>query len=327
MLNTKPQTTARDAQHEAHSLKHIKFSNPDITAKGEQRAVVALTQLRTLWFNTGSLCNITCKNCYMESSPTNDELAYLSAREVGDYLDEISTGDWRVEEIAFTGGEPFMNNDLPAMIEDALARGYRVLVLTNALKPLHHKRPNLLAIKERFGDALTLRISIDHYSQAKHEYIRGENTWAPMIENLRWLAENGFNLSVAGRSVWDESDETARRGYQTLFKAERIPVDAHNMASMVIFPEMDVTKDVPEITIHCWDILGVAPTSIMCSTSRMVIKRKGASSPVVTPCTLLPHDPQFELGSKLSQCSRVVKLNHPHCARFCVLGGASCSAI
>jgi hypothetical protein len=31
------------------------------------------------------------------------------------------------------------------------------------------------------------------------------------------------------------------------------------------------------------------------------------------------------MGSDLGGAARVVKLNHPHCATFCVLGGASCS--
>jgi hypothetical protein len=42
-------------------------------------------------------------------------------------------------------------------------------------------------------------------------------------------------------------------------------------------------------------------------------------------CTLLPYDPAFELGRDLSEAMGEVKLNHPHCARFCVLGGAACS--
>jgi len=89
---------------------------------------------------------------------------------------------------------------------------------------------------------------------------------------------------------------------------------------------MDATKDVPEITTACWDILGVSPDAMMCASSRMVVKRKGASHPTVVPCTLLPYDPQFELGRTLREASGSVPLNHPHCARFCVLGGGSCSA-
>ncbi len=58
----------------------------------------------------------------------------------------------------------------------------------------------------------------------------------------------------------------------------------------------------------------------------MVVKRKGAERPAVVACTLLPYDPQFELGPRLADAAGAVKLNHPHCARFCVLGGGSCSA-
>ncbi len=58
----------------------------------------------------------------------------------------------------------------------------------------------------------------------------------------------------------------------------------------------------------------------------MVIKRKGAARPVVAACTLLPYDDQFVTGETLADDCGKVMLNHPHCARFCVLGGASCSA-
>ena len=67
-----------------------KFRDPDTTAKGERRAAVGLKSLDVLWINTGTLCNLTCGNCYIESSPTNDRLVYLTAAEVAAYLDEIA---------------------------------------------------------------------------------------------------------------------------------------------------------------------------------------------------------------------------------------------
>ena len=88
---------------------------------------------------------------------------------------------------------------------------------------------------------------------------------------------------------------------------------------------MDPAADVPEISEACWDILHVAPAAMMCASSRMVVKAKGAERPHVVACTLLPYDPQFALGPTLAKAPREVSLNHPHCARFCVLGGASCS--
>ncbi|MBL6957460.1 MAG: radical SAM protein [Rhodospirillales bacterium] len=306
-------------------LNPEKFRDPDITAKGEQRAVVALTTLRTVWFNTGSLCNITCQNCYMDSSPKNDRLAYLSADDVRSYLDEITAAKLPVQEIGFTGGEPFMNAVLPEILGEVLGRGFKALILTNAMKPMHHKRPALLELLDKHGEALSIRVSMDHYTEAKHEKIRGEETWEPMLDGLRWLAENGFKLAVAGRTCWDEDEDEARRRYGDLFRNENIPVDAADPASLVLFPEMDVHVDVPEITVSCWEILGVEPDTMMCATSRMIVKRQGEDRPVIVPCTLLPYDPAFDLGTDLAGASKVVKLNHPHCAKFCVLGGASCS--
>ena len=301
-----------------------KFRETDVTAKGERRAVVVLTQLRTLWFNTGSLCNLTCVNCYMESSPKNDRLAYISLADVRSYLDEAGREGFPVEEIGFTGGEPFMNRELPAILEEVLGRGLRALVLTNATKPLHNRRNDLLALRHRHGDALALRVSIDHHTRELHEALRGEGTWERTLEGLTWLAANGFRLTVAGRTRWNETEAEARRGYSALFAANHVPVDTMDPASLILFAEMDETLDVPEITVSCWDILGVAPETMMCATSRMVIKRRDADGPVVVPCTLLPYEARFEMGVDLAGSAKTVSLNHPHCARFCVLGGSSC---
>ena len=121
-----------------------------------------------------------------------------------------------------------------------------------------------------------------------------------------------------------QADE--RAGYAALFAAENIPVDAGDPMRLVLFPEMDEDKDIAEITTACWSILDKDPAQIMCATSRMVVHRKGEPAPRVAACTLIPYDPEFDLGADLAHASAPVKLNHPHCARFCVLGGASCSA-
>jgi hypothetical protein len=58
----------------------------------------------------------------------------------------------------------------------------------------------------------------------------------------------------------------------------------------------------------------------------MVVKHKGAVAPSVMACTLLAYDDRFDLGPSLATADKSVPLNHPHCAKFCVLGGGSCSA-
>jgi uncharacterized Fe-S cluster-containing radical SAM superfamily protein len=302
-----------------------KFRDPLLTAKGEKRAHVALRSLDTLWFNTGTLCNLTCHHCYIESSPKNDRLVYLTAAEVTGYLDQIAEGSFSTSLIGFTGGEPFMNPELSSMLEDVLSRNLRALVLTNAMKPMNKCKPALLRLKEHYGDRLTIRVSIDHYGRRVHEIERGERSWRPTIEGLQWLARNGFSVHVASRRLSGEPEDAIRRGFAGLFAEVGVAIDVDDPVALMVFPEMDAATDVPEITEACWGILGKSPESVMCATARMVIKRKGAASPTVTACTLLPYDARFELGRTLAEASGAVPLNHPHCAKFCVLGGGACS--
>ncbi len=311
---------------EAPRLNALKFQDVAVTAKGERRATVPLQRLETLWLNTGTLCNLTCANCYIESSPKNDALVYLTAAEAAAYLDDIALLGLDTREIGFTGGEPFMNRDLLPMLEDALGRGFEALVLTNAMRPMRRHEAALLALRERFGDRLAIRVSLDHHTRAIHEAERGLNTWGKTLDGLQWLGRHGFNLAVAGRRLAQEPEVEARSAYQAMFDRLAVPVDAANPGRLVLFPEMDASHDVPEITEACWGILGKTPSSVMCSSSRMVVRRKGSAQASVVACTLVPYDLAFDTGPTLSDALGPVALNHPHCAKFCVLGGASCSA-
>lgn len=218
-----------------------------------------------------------------------------------------------------------MNPDIIAMLDAVLSRGLQALVLTNAMKPLRKLRAPLLDLAGRYPGQLTIRVSVDHYDPAIHEQERGRRSWAPMLDGLVWLARNGFRIDVAGRRFTGETDASLRDGFARLFAAHDIPVDAHDPVRLMLFPEMEPERDVPEITTACWGILHKSPDDVMCASARMVVKRRDAPRPVVLACTLLAYDPRFEMGSTLAEASRPVSLNHPFCASFCVLGGASCS--
>jgi sulfatase maturation enzyme AslB (radical SAM superfamily) len=309
------------------TLDPAKFRDPLVTAKGEARATVSLTALRTLWFNTGTLCNITCAHCYIESSPQNDRLEYLTLADVARFLDEIEALRLPTDEIGLTGGEPFMNPDILAIIEASLERGHRVLVLTNAMRPMMRPRikTGLLRLKGQFGARLSLRVSLDHADPARHDEERGAGGFAKTLLGLKWLATNAFSVAVAGRTLWGGTETELREGFAHLFAREELPIDAFSAAELVLFPEMDETADVPEITTACWGILKKDPGDLMCASSRMVVKRQGAATPSVVPCTLLPYQEEFGLGPRLEGAQGPVALNHPHCAKFCVLGGGSCT--
>ncbi|HCX67327.1 MAG TPA: radical SAM protein, partial [Rhodobiaceae bacterium] len=124
-------------------------------------------------------------------------------------------------------GEPFMNPDMLEMAEDALARGHEVLILTNAMQPMMRPKvkQGLLALRDRFGDALKFRVSLDHHTQALHDAERGAGSFAKAMEGLRWLSANGFSLSIAGRTISGEPEAEERAGYAALFARENIEID------------------------------------------------------------------------------------------------------
>ena len=171
------------------NLSDNKFKDQKVTADGSNRAFIEARNIKTLWFNTGTLCNIECKNCYIESSPKNDSLAYLTFDEVKSFIDEAIDKNLGTNEIGFTGGEPFMNKDIMKMIDYSLRKHLKVLVLSNAMKPMLNRTKELIKLNH---SNLTIRVSIDHYEKEKHEEIRGKNTYDVMLQGLKWLNENNF---------------------------------------------------------------------------------------------------------------------------------------
>lgn len=306
-------------------MSEAKFQEMTVTAKGEDRAFVEFKEWKNLWFNTGTLCNLECTNCYIESSPKNDELSYITLDDVSPYLLEIREKNWNIETIGFTGGEPFLNPNMINILSKVLESGFNALVLTNAFNVIKRWEKPLLELKDQYGDKLRLRVSLDHYTKEVHEKERGTGTFEKTLQRMKWLFDNGFSLSVAGRSLMDEDQVKATQGYQNLLKEYGIDLELGS-DKLVVFPEMKTEKDVPEITTQCWGILSKRPEDQMCASERMIVKKKGQEKAVVQPCTLLAYDKQFEMGKTLTESMQKVYLNHRFCAEFCVLGGASCSS-
>ena len=302
------------------------FADPSWTARGERRAAVRLKRLETLWFNTGSLCNIACENCYIESSPRNDGLVYLTIADIAPFLDEIAALPHPVSLIGFTGGEPFMNPSFIGILEETLRRGFETLTLTNALKPMEHRKGSIARLAKRFGAKFRVRVSLDDFREDVHDAERGEGAFAEALDGLIWLSRAGVRCEVAARSLRGDGEDRLREGFAALFATYDLGIDFDDAQALVVLPEMKLGREPPEITEACWGILKKSPGDVMCARSRMVVKRKGANVPVVVACTLIPYDVRFELGETLAKAARAVPLAHPFCASFCVLGGGSCGS-
>lgn len=297
---------------------------------------VAPERLETLWFHLGSRCTLACRGCYVESSPRNDRLAFISFATFRGFLDEARTFP-SLRRVGFTGGEPFLNPDLEAMLAHTLELGLEALVLTNGLGPLRRALPWLERLAKTWPGRLALRLSLDAPEAEGHEALRGRGTFAPTLAGLRALARLPLRLGVAGRFSGPPAEEAALRArYAALFTAHALSLDAYDPQSLVLFPELapedeegegtgEEGERLPPLRPELLALRERQGLSLMCRRERMVVHRKGAPAAEVVACTLLPEAPGFALGATLAEALRPVRLDHPHCARFCVLGGASCA--
>lgn len=301
-----------------------KFSDKYFTKDGKKRAFVNFKGFNTLWFNTGTLCNIKCKNCYIESSPKNDSLVYISANEVKEYLDQINSKEKPIT-IGLTGGEPFMNPEIIEIISESLNRNFDVLVLTNAMRPMMKHSSSLIDLNRKFDKKLSIRVSLDSFESKIHNFQRGIYAWEKALFGLLWLRDNNFNIKIASRKIGSQSENQIREAFKNLFEEYKLKLDAFSYEDLVIFAEMTNSSITPEISTDCWSKITINPDHLMCSSSRMVVKKKNAIKPNVQSCTLIPYDKDFNLGKSLNDSKRKVYLNHRFCSQFCVLGGSKCS--
>jgi hypothetical protein len=105
--------------------------------------------------------------------------------------------------------------------------------------------------------------------------------------------------------LWPEDEAAMRSGFAALFAEQAIGIDAWDPHRLALFPEMDDSASVPEITERCWAILNNSPDQLMCAHSRMVMKRAGADAPVVVSCTLHPYEDRVEMGASLADANRL----------------------
>ena len=164
---------------------------------------VALRSLDTLWFQVGgTLCNLACTHCFISCSPTNHTHEMMRLEQVRRYLREaVELG---VKEFYFTGGEPFLNPEMEAILAATLAVG-PASVLTNGLLLDAARCARLAALAAASPYSLDLRVSLDGYDAASNDAVRGAGTFARVLAGLRNLAAAGLNPVVTVTEVCAEA--------------------------------------------------------------------------------------------------------------------------
>lgn len=144
-----------------------------------------------LWIYTNFHCNLACDYCVVASSPHARRRAIGSER-FRALVDEAVAEGFR--ELYVTGGEPFLEPEIVAMLEYASDR-LPTVVLTNAMVFTGRRRRELASLAGR--GQLVIQTSIDGARAATHDAWRGEGSWGKAMQGVAYARELGLPLRVA----------------------------------------------------------------------------------------------------------------------------------
>lgn len=280
---------------------------------------VELGHLDDLWFQVaGTLCNLTCKHCFISCSPHNHSFGFLDLDTIRRALDDsVALG---VKEYYFTGGEPFLHRDMTAILELTLRYG-PATVLTNGTVFRDEWLRRLRAADDASPYSIEFRVSMDGYTAAENDAVRGDGTFERILLGVRQLLAHDFlPILTVTRVNDDDNDRRLFDGFVTLLKENgydrprvkilpTLRIGAESIRLRGYRPEERVTADMLE---------GFDVGQLICSHSRVVTDR-GAYV-----CPILLESPDARLGATLEDAQRPFALMHQACYT-CWQYGALCS--
>ncbi|MGB3220156.1 MAG: radical SAM protein [Anaerolineae bacterium] len=157
----------------------------------EAPAIQAIQAIQwKLWIYTNYDCNLRCSYCVAKSSPNAPRRA-LGLANVQRLVDEaVALG---FNEVFFTGGEPFILNDIYDMLAYSTAR-VKTTVLTNGMILRGPRLERLGAIAH---DNLRVQVSLDGATADDHDAYRGKGSWDKTLEGIRLLQGRGFRVRLS----------------------------------------------------------------------------------------------------------------------------------
>jgi AdoMet-dependent heme synthase len=281
--------------------------------------LVPLANLDDLWFQvSGTLCNLTCRHCFISCSPHNHTFGYLDLATVQRILDEsVALG---VKEYYFTGGEPFLNRDMTAILETTMRYG-PATVLTNGTIFKDEWLARLARAEAASPYSLEFRVSIDGYSAESNDPVRGEGTFQRAMTGVRQLVQRGFlPIITVARTNDDDDDAALFHGFVAMLRSR-----GYDRPRVKILPTLRLGaeaerrrgyRDEERVTPEM--MMGFDEGQLICNHSRIVTDRG------VYVCPILIEAPDARLGTTLAESLRPYALRH-HACYTCYQYGTLCS--
>jgi len=274
--------------------------------------------LDVLWVQVaGTLCNLSCTHCFVSSGPHEDRHAMMTRSEVRARVAEaLALG---VKEIYLTGGEPFLNPEIEAIVEDTLALA-PVTVLTNGTLLPERRVAWLAALTRSARYSLELRVSLDGTDAAAHDAFRGPGAWLRTLAALRALSGAGL-LPIVTLTQPEGSDaaEVTARCVEVL---RREGVSAPRVKLLPMFRlGREATRHgngAPPATLAGLPAAAFDAHRLQCGGCRAVTSRG------VFVCPLLVDERGGHMADTLAAAARPYTLAHSACAT-CWATGMTCA--
>ena len=283
------------------------------------RPFVSIPHLDHLWFQVaGTLCNLTCHHCFISCSPKNDAFGFLSLGEVKRRLEEsVPLG---VKEYYFTGGEPFLNPEMTAILIETLRYG-PATVLTNGTVLKDEWLIELRAAEADSLYSLEFRVSIDGCSPEMNDPVRGVGTFARAMRGVAKLVEHGFLPIITSARVWPiEQDREVIDRFLAVLR-----VAGYARPRLKILPTLHLGAEamrthgyLPTGRVTPAMLDGYDQSQLVCHDSRIVTDRG------VHVCPILIDSPDSLLAPTLAGSLLPFAIEHGACTT-CYQYGAICS--
>ncbi len=167
-----------------------RFGHSNQDQAGELNSSPMPTLSKKLWVYTNFDCNLWCTYCVAESSPRTARRA-LGIQEIQRLVDEAEALGF--ERLFFTGGEPFILDDIYEKLTYACQR-FPTTVLTNAML---FRGKRLQKLRSIANSNLSIQVSLDGAQPGPHDAYRGEGTWTKTVAGIRQLVADGFHVCIS----------------------------------------------------------------------------------------------------------------------------------
>lgn len=142
---------------------------------------------RVIWEVTNE-CNYGCKYCIF-SSTGRKPMGELSTEKSFETLLELKKCGFTY--IKFTGGEPFLRDDMLDILTYARQLGFDCDISTNASKITPEIAQKLADLQLEY-----IHVSIDGYDQSSHESVRGKKSFEPTVRGLTLLKQYNNRIRI-----------------------------------------------------------------------------------------------------------------------------------